>query len=405
MLTWKRRSLAVLPAFVLMWGCAADETAPAAVEVHGEATSRLESLRRAAAPVSTKDVWGADYLRGLVLERAWVKGPDLLIEAFNPETRRIEIHSVQAATGVPNWVLDLGPHRLKVEPMPGDRYLALLTEIDGGMTVVDRRSGARVDHVRAKLGLATTEPAPSSETTVYVSSLGTNRIAALNPVDARLGWAYPAPTVITTGPVMTPRLPRRMAVAACLDGTVLAVPAVGFDEPAPEAPAWSRRVLGPVSGRLAVAERVADGKLSVSILVPCDDRGLYCLDAATGSPNWVYRTESAFGGEPAVHNGVVFARNADRMVAVNLADGSAAWPSSDVGANAERPWEHAVEVLALDDARGFLRRADGSILRVDGKTGRPLESARLSEFDQVLGGGAANLMIGLTKDGHLVAFK
>jgi outer membrane protein assembly factor BamB len=408
MLTWKRRSLAVLPAVLLFWGCAAEETETVTTSGHQlvvTETSRLESLRRAAAPVSTKDAWGADYLQALVVERAWVAGPDLLVETFNPNTRQIEIHSIDAKSGVPNWMLVLGPYRLKVDPMPGDRYLALLTEVDGGMTVVDRRSGARVHHVRVKLGVATTEPAASSETTVYVSSLGGNRVAALNPADGRMGWGYPAPSSITTGPIMTPRLPRRLAVAACLDGTVMAIPAAGFDEPAPEAPAWTYRVLGPVNGELAVGEQLTEGKLSVSILVPCEDRGLYCLDGATGRPNWVFRTESAFGGRPGVMNGVVFARNADRLVAVNLADGTAAWPSSDPGARATQTWEGAVEALALDGERGFLRGGDGMIWRVDGKTGRALASARLGAFDILLSGGPNNVMIGLTRDGYIVAFK
>jgi outer membrane protein assembly factor BamB len=407
MLTWKRRAVAVLPGvlFVLTGCCANDECAPQTAAATTETGSRLETLRRAAAPASQKDAWGADYLRDLVVERAWVSDGDLLVEAFNPATRNYELQSVDAKSGVANWMLVVGPNRLKVDPRPGDSLLALLTETDGGMTVVDRRTGARVAAIRAKLDVATTSPAASSDTTVYVSSLGTNRVAALNPADARVGWAFVAPTVIQSGPVMTPRLPRRLAVAACMDGTIVAVPAQGYEEHGPEAPAWTRKLLGPISGDLAVASQTVDSRLQVSVLAPCADRGLYCLDAATGTPRWIFRTESAFQGKPVVLNGVVFCRNADRMVAVKLADGTAAWPSSDPAAPAAYPWEAAVEALALDGDRGYLRGADGTIWRVDGKTGRPLASARLDAFDMVLGGGDANVLIGMTKDGYAVAFK
>ena len=407
MLTWKRRALCVLPGMLLfLSGCASDGAPEgAAAATTGETLSRLESLRLGAAPAAVKDAWGADYMRGLLVERAWVSDGDLLIEAFNPGTRNYELQSVDVASGVPNWVLVVGPNRLKVDPLPGDSLIALHTETDGGMTVVSRRTGARTASIRAKLGLATVEPLASSDSSVFVSSLGTNRIASLNPADARVGWAYQAPTVITAGPVMTPRLPRRLAVAACLDGTIVAIPANGFADGGPDSPAWERRLLGPVSGKLCVASANREGRLEVSIIVPCEDRGLYCLDAATGTSRWVYRTESAFQGTPVVMNGVVFARNADRMVAVKLADGTAAWPASDPGVAATQPWESAVEALALDDARGYLRGADGVIWRVDGKSGRPLSSARLEAFDMVLSGGSANLLLGITKDGYAVAFK
>jgi outer membrane protein assembly factor BamB len=407
MLTWKRRAFAVLPGMLwILSGCASDQTTETpAAQTSAPLGSRLETLRLAAAPAAVKDAWGADYLRGLVVERAWVSGGDLLLEAFNPGTRNYELQSVDVKTGVPNWVLVVGPQKLKVDPRPGDRLLALLTENDAAMTVVDRRTGARTASIRAKLGLATTQPLASSDSSVFVSSLGTNRIASLNPADARVGWAYLAPTVITAGPVMTPRLPRRLAVAACFDGTVVAIPAHGFDEGGPEAPAWSRRLLGSVSGDLAVATAEREGKLEVSILVPCEDRGLYCLDAATGESRWVFRTESAFQGTPVVLNGVVFCRNGDRLCAIKLADGTAAWPSSDPAAAPTMPWESATEALALDDARGYLRGADGRVWRVDGKTGRPLSSARLDAFDMVLGGGSSNLLLGITKDGYAVAFK
>ncbi|HYC76507.1 MAG TPA: PQQ-binding-like beta-propeller repeat protein [Planctomycetota bacterium] len=407
MLNWNRRPLAALPVVWMLWGCAADDSThaePTARE-NVEGADRLETLRAAAAPAATEDAWAANYLRGLVVERAWVSGRDLLLEAFNPASRQFEMQSVDARTGVPNWVTSIGPNRLRVEPMPGDKYVAVLTEVDGGMTVLDRRTGARATHIRVQLDLSTTEPAASSESTVFVSSLGTNRIAALNPVDGRVGWAFPAPTLITAGPVLTPRLPRRLAVAACLDGTVVAVPAAAWNDPAPEAPAWTRKLLGAVSGEITTVESAEAGRVTTRILVPCEDRGLYCLDGATGRPEWVYRTESPFTGKAVALNGVVFARNADRMVAVKLADGMPAWPSSDPAAKPSHPWEAAAEALALDGTRGYLRAGDGRIHRVDAKDGRILETARLSRFDMVLGGGPNNLLIGLTRDGYAVAFK
>jgi hypothetical protein len=410
MLIWTRRMVALVPAVVLLCsGCASDERcsegAYSSETSSGRSESRLEALRASVAPVALRDVWGSEFLSRLVVERAWCRDSELLVEAFDSGSRNYELHSIDTATGVPRWVLVLGPNRLKEAPLPGDRLVALMTENDGGLTVVERRNGARVAAIRAKMGVATMQPAASTDTSVFVSSLGTNRVASIDPSDARVGWAFSAPGTITRGPVMTPRLPRRLAVSACMDGTVFAVHANGFSDGPPEASAWTYRLLGAVSGDLAVASETTGGKLQVSILVPCEDRGLYCLDAATGLPRWVYRTESAFKGRPTVLNGVVFARNADRLVAVKLADGTAAWPCSDMGGPPKQAWEKATEALAYDGVRAFLRAEDGRVLRCDAKSGQVVADARLSEFDMVVGGADAGVVVCLTTDGRIVAFK
>ena len=117
------------------------------------------------------------------------------------------------------------------------------------MIVVNRASGAHEFQMRAEMNTPTTSPAASSDTTVYVASLASNQVAALNPGDGRSGWRFPAASLITTGPIITPRLPRRLVAVGCLDGTVMALPATGWNEDPPKAPTWTRRLFGAVVNR------------------------------------------------------------------------------------------------------------------------------------------------------------
>lgn len=55
-------------------------------------------------------------------------------------------------------------------------------------------------------------------------------------------------------------------------------------------------------------------------------KGLYALDAATGSVKWVYPTEMPLGHSPTIHNGVVYVGGLDhRLYAINASTGQKLW--------------------------------------------------------------------------------
>jgi outer membrane protein assembly factor BamB len=365
------------------------------------ASGRSEELARAMARIGVERVFSAyavDY--GASIYGAWVAGHDLYLEQFHNGC--FEVIALDLRTGERKWVVRTGPHRLKAAPYPGDRYVALMTEVDGGLVVVNRASGAHEFRMRAEMNTPTTFPAASSDSTVYLTSLSSNGVAALSPADGRSGWRYPSESLLTTGPIMTPRLPRRLVVVGALDGTVTALPAAGWNEEPPKVPTWSRRLYGAVNA-LTVGEGIDQGRRTVSIVASCEDRGLYCLDSTSGEPRWVYRGETPFKEVAVVSGGIVFAR-AGRLVAVDLATGKDKWKAGDA-AGAAAPWEKATAGYAADEKRAFLRREPKEIARVSSKTGELQVVSKLSEFDYILAAPEANMLVGVTTDGYVVGSK
>jgi outer membrane protein assembly factor BamB len=364
------------------------------------ASTRTEDLSRAMARVGVERVFAAyalDY--GSMLYGAWITGYEAYLEQFHGG--HFEVVALDLRTGERKWVVQTGPHRLKTAPYPGDRYVVLMTETDGGMIVVNRASGAHEFKMRAEMNTATSYPAASSDSSVFITNMASNQVAALNPMDASPGWRFPAASLITTGPLITPRLPRRLVVVGCLDGTVMALPATGWNENPPKVAAWSHRIFGAVNA-ITVAEGLDQGHRTMSVIASCEDRGLYCLDATSGEPRWVARTESPFKEVAMVSGGTVFAR-AGRLVAVDLATGKDKWKGSENGAPA--PWEKATAGYACDANRAYLRREPKEICRCDAKTGVFQAVSRLSEFDYVLAAPEANMIVGVTTDGYVVAYR
>jgi outer membrane protein assembly factor BamB len=383
-------------------GVLAAVLAAAPVLVAQSASTRTEDLSRAMARVGVERVFAAYAVdHGCLLYGAWICGHDLFIEQFG-RSGEFEIVALDLRTGERKWVVQTGRNQLKAGPNPGDRHVVFLTQGDGGMTVVDRGSGQRDFGYRATLNTPTTFAPASSDTTVYVANVGTNQIVALDPRAARPGWRSPVGSLITCGPVVTPRLPRRLVAVGCLDGTVTALPAQGWDEAPPSGPTWTRRLFGAVNA-MVVGEGIDQGRRVVSLVASCDDRGLYCLDSTSGEPRWVARTDHPFKEAAVVSGGVVFAR-AGRLVAIDLLTGADKWKGSRDG-GAAQPWERATAGFACDANRAYLRGDRKEIWRVDAKTGAIAAWSHLVEFDYLLAAPDANMLVGLTTDGYVVAYR
>lgn len=366
------------------------------------APSRLDGLEAEMAGVAQKRAWSGQYLNGGTCVNAWVCGTDLYLESRRGSES--EIVAVDAKDGTYKWVASLGANPTREAPRAGDRFVVFLTANDGGMIVLDRNTGARPYSMRASLGVATAAPAVSSDTTVYVTGLASNQVVAVSPADANVGWRFRAGSPLVAGPVTTPRLPRRLVIAGCADGTVFAVPAAGWNESGPTNASWSRKLLGAVNEDPCVAEYTDGARKGVMVIVPASDNGLHGLEATSGTVRWSVRRESPFAGEPFACNGRVFARCSDRMVVADIATGKEPWSASDANA-APKGFELATKAFASDANRAYLGAGDNTVMRVDGRSGAVMATKTLSSFCCVIPGGDSNLLIGVTKDGHVVAMR
>ncbi len=383
--------------------CSESCCAGQAVDEFMVAEGRLESLEGSMSAVGAKRAWSGKYFRGGTVRGVALQGSDLFAEVFNSESRRFEAHCVNVKDGTVRWMVDLGPAPLKHAPMAGDRFVVFLLDQGGGMAVVNRMNGARDYRMATPIKVLPMGPAGSSDTTVYVGSLVDQRLHALSPDSGMTGWHFKTEGTINAGPLVTPRHPRRLVVVGTDQGEVVALPATSWSDLRPEQPAWTRKLLGDVSGEIAVAEATTPAGVQVSVLVPCEDNGLYCLDAATGEPRWVARSTAPFHGRPASAGGKVFARNADKLVVTDLLTGAPAWASSEAG-SLPNPWEMCDTALAGDASRIYLLQGASRVHRVDAKTGQVLATGSLDMFDELVATGDNNVLLGVTRDGHMVAF-
>ncbi|MAG57012.1 MAG: hypothetical protein CMJ83_12020 [Planctomycetes bacterium] len=405
----RTRGIALLLCLLCAAGCSSAEG-----EVHtdvpgGESTrlakysDTLTALEAEMAQVAVKRAWSGAYFNASRVDGAVVNGEDLFVWVFNGANRHTEVHCINAKDGVRRWMIDVGANRLEYAPMAGERFVVCLLANGKGMVVVNRLNGARPYRMRAGLGIIPTSSAASSDSSVYIASLVDEKLHACSPDTGFSGWSYASGAHITSGPLVTPSLPRRLVVIAVDGGQVLALPPNGWTETRPSDPAWDRVLHGDVSGPLSVASGMSGGRLAVSVLAPCEDHGLYCLDAATGEPRWVHRTEAPFTGRAVALGGRVFARNSRRLFCLDLATGDPAWAASDEDGSL-LPHESLGRAYVADDMRAYLSSSGKNVVRCDGKTGAILATAPLNSFAWILSTGDNNLLLGVTIDGHLVAY-
>lgn len=407
MLMWIR-GWASLMTLLVLCGCASSDggageaTFEVAEPAGGLYAERLAALEARIGAVATKRAWSGHYFREGPVTGASVQGTDLLVTVFNANTRRHEAHCVDTVRGGLRWMVDLGDTGLKHPPMAGDRWVVFVLDQGQGMVVVKRSNGAREFRWTTPLSILPAGPAGSSESTVYVASLVDNRVHALNPDTGMSGWHWRSLGTLTGGLAMTPRLPRRLVVAGSDEGELFALPATAWNEVPPEKPVWQRRMLGDVTAPIAVSETISATGHDVSLVVPCEDKGLYCLDGATGDTRWVIRTDQPFRAAPQIAGGKVFARNLGRLVVADLATGAQPWMPSAEDQPA-KAWEGCSGVYAADDRRTYLACEGKKVCRADSKSGVCLACESLDAFDWILPATSGNVLLGVTADGYIVA--
>lgn len=377
--------------------------------------TRMRALEAEVGSFAVKKAWSAQLTGDSIVDRAWLEGTTLLLEAYNATSREFEVFSVDTTKGRANWMVVLGMHRLERAPHVGNGTIAFITETDGGMIVVDSRTGSRLFNRVVKLGVVPSTDAVSSGATMYCGNYLTDRLAAVSSVDGGKGWDIVTPGLVSTSPILTRSLANQLVICGTNKGSVFAVAARAFDDVPPTSLDWSRQFSAPVSANLCqtiIGE--ADLKTTL-VVVPCEDKNLYGLDAANGRSKWVLRTNSPFKSDAAAAGGFVFARNGERFFCVDAKTGERAW-WPETAKNAPeyektqlfgnvQGFEDVDRVLAVAGDRTYLGKGPRTVIVANTKDGGITTSANLVNFDFVLTNGASGHLIAGTRDGIFMAFE
>lgn len=362
----------------------------------GAAADPLSAL----AACGATEVWSAQRFQGCCVLDIFAADNDLFALVKGPNG--FEVHCIDLLTGVPRWLTNIGTTGLRARPTVGDALVVCLLEDGAGMVVMKRRNGAISERRSVPMKLVPMGGAGSSTTTVYVASLGDNSVHAVNPADGLDGWRWRTEGNLFGGPVMTPAAPRRLVVLGADNGEVVALPTSGWDEGRPAQVAWSRKLLGPLGAELATYGTVSKSGSSSVVLAPCEDHGLYCLDAASGESRWVFRTASPFRARPQAAGGKAFAVNASGMNVVDLATGAACWVEKDGAKPAE--YRGTCCMLGANAKTVYLSCGKG-VGRFDASSGKMLGCAALAGVDFVVETGDAGLLVGATRCGKIAVLR
>lgn len=344
-------------------------------------------------------VWGAKRFDGGVVLDAFAADNELFAVVKGQEG--FEVHCIELTTGVPRWLTVVGKTPFRTRPTVSAQHVVCLLDNGGGMVVLKRRNGARDGRVSTPLKLVPVGGAGSTESTVFVTSLADNAVHAVSPADGLTGWRWRTTGTMFNGPVMTPSGRRMLVVVGTGDGEITALPSAGWDEGQPSSPAWTRKLLGDLNGELCTYSTSTKGAVTSSILASCQDHGLYCLDGASGTSRWVFRTDSPFTGKPQAAGGKAFAINGSGLHVLDLATGAEQWLGKD-----GKPGCYAMtkRMLAASAKAVYLTCGEG-IGRFDATTGAMLGGCSTEGVDFLVETGDAGLLVGLTRCGQIAVMR
>lgn len=344
-------------------------------------------------------VWGAKRFDGGVVLDAFAVDNELF--AVVKGQTGFEVHCIELTTGVPRWLTVVGKTAFRSRPTVSAQHVVCLLGDGGGMVVLKRRNGARDGRMSTPLKLVPVGGAGSTESTVFVTSLADNAVHAVSPADGLTGWRWRTTGTMFNGPTMTPSGRRMLVVVGTGDGEITALPSMGWDEGQPSAPAWTRKLLGALNGELCTYSTSTKGAVTSSILACCEDNGLYCLDGASGTSRWVFRTDSPFCGKAQAAGGKAFAINGSGLHVLDLATGAEQWLDKS-----GKPGCHAMtkRMLAASAKTVYLTCGQG-IGRFDATTGAMLGGTSTQGVDFLVETGDAGLLVGVTRCGQIAVLR
>ena len=374
--------------------------------------ARQDGLASAAAPLGVKLSWRQNYGSNEI-RRAWLRGDTILMESWNSTKRRYEMLSADVTKGGRlNWIVAIGAHRLARPPHIGRGSITFLTDSDSGMIVVDENGSRIHSRLRTRLGVIPASDAQSTSDTIFVGNYLAQRLVAASADNGLKGWDFPIEGLCTNCPSLTHTLPTNLVICASEKGQLTALEARSSDMSAPRRAKWRRKLAGGIGADPYMVDTKGSRPL---LVVPCKDGNLYGLDAATGTSEWILRTNRPFVSGASVAGGRVFAKNTERMFCLDLKTGKRLWygPGTDTSNEYKASqlftepsgFETTDRVLAANDSRVFFLSGANQIYRCNGKNGEVESAERLDAFDFFLTNGATGELILGTRDGNFLAFK
>jgi outer membrane protein assembly factor BamB len=390
---------------------AQDNQEPTTAEV---LISRQDALAEAASPLGVKLSWRQNYGSNEI-RRAWLRGDMLLMETWNPAKRRFEILSSDVTKGGRlNWILGIGDHRLARAPHVGRGSITFLTESDSGMIVVDLNGSRIHGRLRTRIGVIPASEAQSTSDTVFIGNYLAQRLVAASADNGLKGWDFPIEGLCINCPMLTRTLPTNLVICASEKGELTALVARSSGASAPRRASWKRQLAGGIEANPRMVDS-NDKSARPLIVVPCKDGNLYGLDAATGTSEWVLRTNRPFIASASVAGGRVFAKNTERMFCLDLKTGKRLWygPGTDTSKeyaasqlfSEPAGYETTDRVLAADDARVFFLTGKNQVYRCNSKNGEIECAERLGAFDFFLTNEVTGELLLGTRDGNFLALK
>jgi len=285
--------------------------------------------------------------------------------------------------GMPKWVfkrLSLPP---EFPPIEGPNAVAFLTR--NKLWVVSRETGTLL--TARELPFTPSAPPALTGSTVYIPSLADNRIYTVSIKDGGLGWRVRLSSPIEAAPTIAGSVGRPSLHVATQKGGVYAFDALDALAPPPGEPRWQKKLPDGV-----VANLTTSHDRSV-VYVASEDFALHAFHASTGEEAWSYSAGRALHVSALEVGEIVFIKNADKVVALNAADGVVKWALTGIN----RP-------ICQWGTQYLLRDNDGKILRVQADSGKILASEMLPDgipTDFVLTDGIGGQLITADRDWNL----
>ena len=344
-------------------------------------------------------VWGAQRFDGC--EVCDIFAVDNELFALVKGKLGYELHCIELSTGVPRWLTVIGKTALRSRPTVSAHTVVCLLDDGAGMVVLKRRNGAYYGRMSTPLKLVPVGGAGATESTVFVTSLADNAVHAVSPTDGLTGWRWRTTGTMFNGPAMAQSGQSKLVVVGTGDGEITALPSAAWNEGQPASPAWTRKLLGGLNGELCTYSTTTKGAVSSAILASCDDHGLYCLDGASGTSRWVFRTDSPFCGKPQAAAGKAFAINGSGLHVLDLATGAELWTTKD-----GKPGKHTYtkRMLTASAKSVYLTCGEG-IGRFEATTGALLGCASTAGVDFLVETGDAGLLVGATRSGRIAVLR
>lgn len=268
------------------------------------------------------------------------------------------VHALDLEGGTHRWVVQLD--RFPDRPVDvGGGHVAFVSRNHLTLVTVD----AGIVELRRALDFTPSSRLALTEETGYAGAWGDGgRLRSFSLADGWNGWFFQTGSPIVSKPLLVGRGAERRVVFATQGGDVIAVEARPSTAVGPKEPAWTTRLLGPVT-----ADLVSDG---VSVFAAGEDEALYALRADTGEIRWKWLgADAPLDRAPLLAGDLLLQPFGGKVAAIDAATGSERWRVAGVE-----------DVVTRMGDRVVLRTGSGALSVVDAANGREIDRVALPLF-------------------------